>query len=62
MATSAGFTDNEQALNVILVTEKELCDEIKKAMVGASDGTQNLLQGIADQSEMRQYKLKRRLK
>jgi DNA-binding ferritin-like protein len=62
MATSAGFTDNEQALNVILVTEKELCDEIKKAMAGASDGTQNLLQGIADQSEMRQYKLKRRLK
>jgi hypothetical protein len=27
----------------------------------ASQGTQNLLQGICDQSEMRQYQLKQRL-
>jgi DNA-binding ferritin-like protein len=62
MATSAKFSDNDQAFNVLLVTEKELCDEIKKEMGKQSTGTQNLLQGIADNSEMRQYKLKRRLK
>jgi DNA-binding ferritin-like protein len=62
MATSANFSDNEQAFNVLLVTEKELCDSIKKERPKQSDGTQNLLQDIADKSEMRQYKLKRRLK
>jgi len=62
MATSATFSNNEQAFNVLLVTEKELCDQIKKERPKQSDGTQNLLQDIADKSEMRQYKLKRRLK
>jgi DNA-binding ferritin-like protein len=44
---------------VLLATEKSLCAEIKKTVGSCSTGTQNLLQGIADNSEMRQYKFKR---
>jgi DNA-binding ferritin-like protein len=44
---------------VLLATEKSLCVEIKKVVGSCSTGTQNLLQGIADNSEMRQYKFKR---
>lgn len=61
-ATANEFKDNDGAFSVLLVTEKELCASIQKDMTDASDGTQNLLQTIADNSEMRQYKLKRRLK
>lgn len=61
-ATANEFSDNDGAFSVLLVTEKELCASIDKEMAGASNGTQNLLQTIADNSEMRQYKLKRRLK
>jgi DNA-binding ferritin-like protein len=61
-ATANEFKDDENAFSVLLVTEKELCSSIKKDMTDASNGTQNLLQTIADNSEMRQYKLKRRLK
>jgi DNA-binding ferritin-like protein len=61
-AAANGFSDNETAFGVLLVTEKELCASIDKEMEGASNGTQNLLQTIADNSEMRQYKLNRRLK
>ena len=61
-ATANEFKDNENAFSVLLVTEKELCSSIDKDIVDASNGTQNLLQTIADNSEMRQYKLKRRLK
>ena len=61
-ATANEFKDNDNAFSVLLVTEKELCSSIKKDMTDASNGTQNLLQTIADNSEMRQYKLKRRLK
>jgi hypothetical protein len=34
---------------------------IDEAVEKASQGTQNLLQGFADQSEARQYQLKQRL-
>jgi len=61
-ATANEFKDDENAFSVLLVTEKELCSSIEKDMTDASNGTQNLLQTIADNSEMRQYKLKRRLK
>lgn len=61
-ATGNDFKDNDTAFSVLLVTEKELCDAISKAIPEATDGTQNLLQGIADNSESRQYKIKRRLK
>ena len=48
-------------LRIILKGEKDLCALIDKAMSKASNGTQNLLQGLCDQSEMRQYQLKQRL-
>jgi len=54
-------TKPEPFFRVILKGEKDLCEMIDKAVNNASQGTQNLLQGICDQSEMRQYQLKQRL-
>lgn len=53
--------DCEMALNTVLASEKRLCDQIRIAVKTASDGTQNMLQGIADNSLTRQYKISRRL-
>lgn len=58
----AKIVDAEDAFTTILTMEKELCGLIAKAVDGASDGTQNLLQGIADNSLTRQYKIQQRLK
>lgn len=55
------IASTDEAFATILDNEKVVCKEIKKAMKGASDGTQNLLQGIADESLTRQYKIQRRL-
>lgn len=60
IATSAKL--GESPFAVLLATEKNLCDVIAKEMSASSNGTQNLLQDIADRSEMRQYKLSRRLR
>lgn len=46
----------------LLASEELVCDSVKDMMKGATDGTQNLLQGLADQSESRQYKIRQRLK
>ena len=54
-------TKPEPFLRAILKGEKDLCGMIDKAVEKASQGTQNLLQGFADQSEARQYQLKQRL-
>lgn len=51
----------EEIFEAILGMEAAICARIKGAMDGASDGTQNLLQGLADDSEKRQYKLRQRL-
>lgn len=45
----------------LLTCEQELCKLLIEANEGASLGTQNLVQGIADDSEVRQYKLQQRL-
>lgn len=45
----------------LLTCEQDLCKLISEANEGASLGTQNLVQGIADDSEVRQYKLQQRL-
>ena len=55
-------TSSAEAYSSILEQEGRLCDAIKGAISGESDGTQNLLQGIADSSLVRQYKIQRRLK
>lgn len=52
---------SEKAYSVLLASEKRLCKLATEHNKGASLGTQNLLQAIADKSEMRQYKIKRRL-
>jgi DNA-binding ferritin-like protein len=57
-AAPSGFND---AFSTILGYEEELCKLVDAANEGASLGTQNFVQGIADISEVRQYKLKQRL-
>lgn len=42
--------------------EKSYVAELKRAEAGQSSGTVNMLQGLADMSEVRQYKIQRRLK
>ena len=59
---SKKFTDNDAALKFIMTMEKELCGEIESINDAESLGTQNLVQGIADESLARQYKISRRLK
>jgi DNA-binding ferritin-like protein len=49
------------AFSGLLTCENELCKIISEANASGSLGTQNLLQGIADDSEVRQYKFKQRL-
>lgn len=46
----------------LCATEGEIREFIDKALEGASEGTKNFLQGLADESEQRTYKLKQRLK
>lgn len=52
----------ESCFEELLECEVELCNMIEKLVKGSSQGTANLIQGIADESESRQYKLKQRLK
>lgn len=53
---------NEDWFEVLLEGEKELCAAIEKLAGGkVSQGTLNLIAGLADESEARQYKLARRL-
>ena len=51
-----------QMFAALLELEKEICVAVKTYAAGASDGTQNLLQGLADESEIRQYKIKQRIR
>lgn len=60
-SVNANSKDCAVFYRTILRGEKDLCELIKKAMPKATDGTQNLLQGIADKSEQTQYKIKKRL-
>lgn len=54
--------DSKTCFESILELEQEICAAIKSEVPKASDGTQNLLQGLADESEKRQYKIQQRLK
>jgi DNA-binding ferritin-like protein len=56
------FKDSRGAFAVLLATEKSICNVCITENKKASLGTQNLLQGIADGSEMRQYQIQQRLK
>lgn len=52
---------NEEAFEWLLEQETRLCAMIESLMPECTAGTQNLIAGIADESEVRQYKLKQRL-
>lgn len=60
-SVNVGSKDAMVFLRTILKGEEDLCKLIKKAVPNSTDGTQNLIQGIADISEKTQYKLKKRL-
>lgn len=57
----AKVDDNAIFFLHILALEKELCDGIKKLMPQISEGSKQLFGEIANQSEIRQYKIKRRI-
>lgn len=46
----------------ILTLEKGFCALIKTVVPDCTDGTQNFLQGLADESEMRQYKISQKIR
>jgi DNA-binding ferritin-like protein len=56
------FSNTEHAFQSLQVLEKFLCNALEDDMKTASEGTKNLLAQLADDSEVRQYKLKQRLK
>ena len=53
--------DPEMFFTTLFNFERNICDCVKEYVPNMTDGTQNLLQGIADDSEIRQYKLRQRL-
>lgn len=62
-AKMAGWNpDPKVCFASIFGIEQHLCDLIDRLIEGASNGTQNFLQGLADESEKRQYKLGQRIK
>lgn len=54
-------TKPDQFFKTLLNMERQILETIKKAVPGATDGTANLLQGLADESEARGYKLQQRV-
>lgn len=56
-------TENVVFYQHLLILEKKLCDMIKQiCLQNCSIGTEQLLGDIANKSEMRQYKISRRIK
>ena len=57
------FESTEECFGYLLEDEKKICEEIGKLCKNkdVTEGTKNLIQGIADDSEIRQYKFKRRI-
>lgn len=56
------YFSTAKCFTVLLETEMEICALIDKLNKNASLGTQNFLQGLADDSEKRQYKIGQRIK
>jgi DNA-binding ferritin-like protein len=57
----AGKTSNE-IFSFMLDLEKSICAAIKTAVPGCSDGTQNLLQDLAEKSELRIYPISQKIR
>jgi DNA-binding ferritin-like protein len=61
--STIGQKENSIYFSTLLEMEKELCVLIEKKVTSkASEGTKQLIGEIANKSEMRQYKIKQRLK
>ena len=58
----APMKENSDYFKVTLQLEQRLCEKIKAEYTNASIGSQQLLGEICNQSEIRQYKLKQRIK
>lgn len=58
---SYSITSAQTCYNAQLGFEKQLCKLVAKYVPNVDDGTQNLLQGLADESLSRQYKINQRL-
>ena len=56
------FSSNSESLSQILSMEKHLCELITELSPKLTIGTQNLVADMADKSEVRQYKIKQRIK
>jgi DNA-binding ferritin-like protein len=56
------YSSAAQCFQNLLSAEKVLCATIVEDMQKATEGTKNLLAQLADDSEVRQYKLQRRIK
>jgi DNA-binding ferritin-like protein len=63
MAPSTGVKENKMFYQYQLMMEQELCKKITATIAaGVSPGTEQLLGTICDNSEIRQYKIKQRIK
>ena len=60
-AASHNATEVDRMFSMILNVERSFCTEITKIQGKQTPGTQNLLQGLADESEARQYKIRQRV-
>jgi DNA-binding ferritin-like protein len=59
----AGITDDPKKIFINLLNfEEYVCNQIEELVQGYSEGTRQMLGTIADESEVRQYKLKQRIK
>lgn len=63
MAPSVGVKENKVFYQHQLMMEQELCKRVSAAIAaGVSPGTEQLLGTLCDESEIRQYKIKQRIK
>jgi len=63
MAPSTGVKENKLFYQFQLMMEQELCKKISMAIAaGVSPGTEQMLGDLCDKSEVRQYKIKQRIK
>lgn len=53
---------NDACFLYLLAIESDICKQIAKEVPSSTDGTQNLLQGLADESEKRKFLMGQRLK
>jgi DNA-binding ferritin-like protein len=64
LSSTWGCTDTEKCFEKALDFEKRICADVADILtrMDVTQGVSNFLQGLADESESRQYKLRQRLK